>query len=216
MDRAAELFTHQQAAEVCKSCRLCQTRTKVVYGEGNPNTDLMFIGEGPGRDEDLSGRPFVGLAGQLLDQIIGAVQISRESVYIANMVKCRPPNNRNPEPDEVAACRPWLDQQLSIIRPKVIVTLGNVPTQYLMNIRQGITRTRGNWYDFHHSSGFTAHLMPIYHPAFLLRNPTRQVGGPKSLTWRDIKEVKATLDRFRQGEMEAAAPAAEEDQGRLF
>ncbi|GGJ58111.1 uracil-DNA glycosylase [Deinococcus roseus] len=216
MDRAAELFRHQQAAEVCKSCRLCETRTKVVYGEGNPHSDVMFIGEGPGRDEDISGRPFVGQAGQLLDQIIGAVQLPRESVYIANMVKCRPPQNRNPEPDEVAACKQWLDQQLSIVQPKVMVTLGNVPTQFLLNTRQGITRTRGNWYEFRHESGFKARLMPIYHPAFLLRNPTRQVGGPKSLTWKDIKEVKAVLDRIRQGEQQVAGQVQEEDQGRLF
>lgn len=215
MDREAELFQHQQAAETCRSCRLCQGRTRVVYGEGNPHSDLMFIGEGPGRDEDISGRPFVGQAGQLLDQIMGAVGLSRDQVYIANMVKCRPPNNRNPEADEVAACRPWLDQQLQTIQPKVIVTLGNVPTQYLMNIRQGITRTRGQWFDFHHSSGFSARLLPMYHPAFLLRNPTRQVGGPKSLTWKDIKEVKATLDKLRQGEDVQVSQDAEE-QGRLF
>ncbi|WP_034345431.1 uracil-DNA glycosylase [Deinococcus misasensis] len=215
MDREAELFQHQQAAETCRSCRLCQGRTRVVYGEGNPYSDLMFIGEGPGRDEDISGRPFVGQAGQLLDQIMGAVGLSRDQVYIANMVKCRPPNNRNPEADEVAACRPWLDQQLQTIQPKVIVTLGNVPTQYLMNIRQGITRTRGQWFDFHHSSGFSARLLPMYHPAFLLRNPTRQVGGPKSLTWKDIKEVKATLEKLRQGEDVQVSQEAEE-QGRLF
>ncbi|HWG85241.1 MAG TPA: uracil-DNA glycosylase, partial [Deinococcales bacterium] len=186
----AELAT---ACRVCTACRLAETRTTVVFGEGDPVARLMIVGEGPGEDEDRSGRPFVGRAGQLLDRILEAAGISRESVFIANMVKCRPPGNRNPHPDEIEACDHWLLDQIRMIRPAIIVTLGNVPTQYFLQTKAGITKTRGVWGEFNRL-GFPVRVMPLFHPAYLLRNPVRTPGGPKSLTWRDIREVKAALD----------------------
>ncbi|MBB6097939.1 DNA polymerase [Deinobacterium chartae] len=197
MNAAAELELLCSQSQTCTACRLSRTRTRVVFGEGDPQAKLLVLGEGPGADEDASGRPFVGRAGQLLDQILAAAGMPRPTVYIANMVKCRPPGNRNPEPDEVEACRRWLAPQLALLRPEVIVTLGNVPTQHLLGLRAGITRTRGTWHRYRDPSGFEAWVMPMFHPAYLLRNPTRVVGGPKSLTWRDIREVKAVLEGSR-------------------
>ncbi len=186
-----------QLAHSCASCQKCQlakARRQVVFGEGDPSARLLLLGEGPGADEDATGRPFVGKAGQLLDQILAAVGLQRSQVYITNMVKCRPPGNRNPEPGEIAACRGWLDTQMDLVRPELIVTLGNVPTQSLLGIQDGITRSRGRWYPYRHAGGWNAWVLPMFHPAYLLRNATRVVGGPKSLTWRDIREVKAVLD----------------------
>ena len=177
----------------CTACKLAGTRRNVVFGEGHPDAKLMVIGEGPGEDEDRTGRPFVGRAGQLLDQILAAVQIPRESIYIGNMVKCRPPGNRNPEPDEVAACEHWLLDQIRLIRPQIIITLGNVPTQWALQTQQGITRARGVWGEFK-KLGTPIPVMPMFHPAYLLRNPIRTVGGPKWQTWQDIKAVKAQLE----------------------
>ncbi len=179
----------------CTACKLAPTRHNVVVGEGNPDANLMIIGEGPGEDEDNTGRPFVGRAGQLLDQILAAAQIPRESVYIANMVKCRPPGNRNPELDEIAACEHWLLDQISLIRPQIIATLGNVPTQWALETKLGITRTRGVWGEFR-KLGTPIAVMPLFHPAYLLRNPVRTQGGPKWLTWQDIKAVKARLNEL--------------------
>ena len=177
----------------CTTCKLAATRKNVVFGEGHPDAQLMIIGEGPGEDEDKTGRPFVGRAGQLLDQILAAVQIPRESVYIANMVKCRPPGNRNPEMDEIAACEHWLLEQIQLIRPQIIITLGNVPTQWAMGTTLGITKTRGVWGEFKKLST-PIKIFPMFHPAYLLRNPIRTTGGPKWLTWQDIKAVKAELE----------------------
>ena len=179
----------------CPACKLAATRTNVVVGEGDGDAKLMIIGEGPGEDEDRTGRPFVGRAGQLLDQILAAVQIPRESVYIGNMVKCRPPGNRNPEPDEIAACEHWLLDQISLIRPQIMATLGNVPTQWALETKLGITRTRGVWGEFK-KLGAPIPVMPLFHPAYLLRNPVRTQGGPKWLTWQDIKAVKAKLNEL--------------------
>lgn len=179
----------------CTACKLAPTRHNVVVGEGNPDAKLMIIGEGPGEDEDRTGRPFVGRAGQLLDQILAAVQIPRESVYIGNMVKCRPPGNRNPELDEIAACEHWLLDQISLIRPQIMATLGNVPTQWALETKLGITRTRGVWGEFK-KLGTPIAVMPLFHPAYLLRNPVRTQGGPKWLTWQDIKAVKARLNEL--------------------
>ncbi len=182
-----------QTCSTCTACKLAPTRQNVVFGEGNPNARLMLIGEGPGQEEDRTGRPFVGQAGQLLDQILAAVGWSRADVYIANVVKCRPPNNRNPETDEVAACDHWLLEQIRLIRPQVIITLGNVPTQWALSTTLGITKTRGQWAEFKKLSAPIA-LLPMFHPAYLLRNAIRTVGGPKWLTWQDIKAVKAKLE----------------------
>ena len=182
-----------QTCSSCTTCKLAATRKNVVFGEGNPDAQLMIIGEGPGEDEDKTGRPFVGRAGQLLDQILAAVQIPRESVYIANIVKCRPPGNRNPESDEIASCEHWLLEQIKLIRPQIIVTLGNVPTQWATGTSLGITKTRGVWGEFKKLSA-PIKIFPMFHPAYLLRNPVRTTGGPKWLTWQDIKTLKAELE----------------------
>jgi DNA polymerase len=168
----------------CQRCKLAPHRTQIVFGVGNPNADLVFVGEAPGRDEDLRGEPFVGMAGQLLtDIIVKGMKIRREDVYIANIIKCRPPQNRDPEPDEIAACEPFLKQQLTLIKPKAIVTLGKFAAQCLLKTRTPITRLRGVWADYH---GIP--LMPTFHPAYLLRNP-----ADKRLVWQDIQKVIAAL-----------------------
>jgi len=167
----------------CTQCRLAGTRTNVVFGVGNPNSDLMFIGEAPGRDEDLQGEPFVGRAGQLLTDILKAMKLTREEVYIANVIKCRPPENRNPEPDELDACRPFLRRQVELIRPKVIVTLGRFALQSLLEKSYAITSVRGQWLEYN-----GVKVMPTYHPAYLLRNP-----AAKKDVWTDMKTVMAEL-----------------------
>jgi uracil-DNA glycosylase family 4 len=157
----------------CQRCKLCSGRTHLVFGVGNPKAKLMFVGEGPGRDEDLQGEPFVGRAGQLLTDIITkGMGLKREDVYIANVVKCRPPENRNPEPDEVAACEPFLKKQIDLIRPKIIVGLGKFAVQTLLQSKVPITKVRGNWHSYHGIK-----LMPTFHPAYLLRNPRGQKTG---------------------------------------
>lgn len=170
-------------AHDCTRCRLAGTRTNVVFGVGNPDADLMFIGEAPGRDEDEKGEPFVGRAGQLLTDIIKAMKLTRDDVYIANVVKCRPPENRNPEPDELDACRPFIRRQVELIQPKVIVTLGRFGLQSLTEKGYGISAVRGQWLDY---EGIK--LMPTYHPAYLLRNP-----AAKKDVWADMKKVMAEL-----------------------
>lgn len=168
----------------CQRCKLCSHRTQIVFGVGNPNADLVFVGEAPGRDEDAKGEPFVGRAGQLLTEIIvKGMKLRREDVYIANVIKCRPPQNRNPEPDEIAACEPFLIRQLAIIQPKAIVALGTFAAQALLKTRTPITRLRGTWVDY---QGIP--LMPTFHPAYLLRNP-----GDKRLVWQDIQQVMKVL-----------------------
>jgi len=168
----------------CQRCKLAPGRTHLVFGVGNPNAALMFVGEGPGRDEDLQGEPFVGRAGQLLTEIITkGMKLRREDVYIANVVKCRPPENRNPEADEIAACEPFLLAQIGCVRPRVIVALGKFAAQTLLRSNTPITRLRGNWHDYHGIK-----LMPTLHPAYLLRNP-----ADKRLVWEDIKMVMAEL-----------------------
>jgi uracil-DNA glycosylase len=167
----------------CTRCKLHRHRNKIVFGAGNPKAELMFIGEGPGHDEDLQGLPFVGRAGQLLTQMIEAMGLSRGDVYIANVVKCRPPENRAPEKDEVASCMPFLLRQIASIQPKAIVCLGSVAMQALLNTNKAISRLRGEWIDFRGSR-----LMPTYHPAYLLRNP-----HAKPEVWTDLKKVMAYL-----------------------
>lgn len=188
-----DLVTLEAQAQNCTACPLCTTRKKVVFGEGNPTPTVFILGEGPGADEDASGRPFVGKAGQLLDKILAAAGMPRESVYIGNMVKCRPPGNRDPELSEMAACSQWLTPQLERLRPHIILTLGNIPSKNWLGLKLGITRTRGTWHRKTMPWGEIL-CMPIFHPSYLLRNDTRAVGGPKSQTWRDIQEVKAVVD----------------------
>jgi DNA polymerase len=164
----------------CRRCRLHEQRTNIVFGEGNPEADLVFVGEGPGADEDRTGRPFVGKAGKLLDKIIEAMGMKRGEVYIANVVKCRPPDNRTPERDEAGTCGPFLFRQLGFIRPKVIVALGAPALQCLTGSREGITKVRGHWQEWHGIK-----VMPTYHPAYLLRVPDK-----KKETWEDMKRVR--------------------------
>jgi len=172
-----------QIASTCTKCRLAGGRTQVVFGVGNPNADLMFVGEAPGRDEDLQGEPFVGRAGQLLTDIIKAMKLTRDDVYIANVIKCRPPENRNPEPDELDACRPYIRRQIALIKPRVIVTLGRFALQSMMERGYSITAARGNWLEY---DGIK--VMPTYHPAYLLRTP-----AAKKDVWLDMKKVMAEL-----------------------
>jgi len=167
----------------CRRCRLCEARNTIVFGDGSERAQLVFVGEGPGHDEDVQGLPFVGRAGKLLTQMIEAMGLRREDVYICNIVKCRPPGNRQPERDEVATCSPFLDRQLAVIRPKVIVCLGNVAAQTLLGTNKSISQFRGQWFDFRGSK-----LLATYHPAFLLRTPSA-----KSEVWTDLKKVMTEL-----------------------
>ena len=168
----------------CTRCKLHGLgRTQVVFGMGNPNADLMFVGEAPGADEDVQGVPFVGRAGQLLTKIIEAIELKREDVYIANVIKCRPPQNRNPEPDEIETCEPFLFRQIDVIQPKVIVTLGKFAAQCLLRSEEPISRLRGRLFDYR-----GAKLIPTFHPAYLLRNPSS-----KREVWEDMKLVKKLL-----------------------
>jgi DNA polymerase len=168
----------------CMRCKLHTLgRTQVVFGVGNPHADLMFVGEAPGADEDIQGEPFVGRAGQLLTKIIEAIGMKREDVYIANVIKCRPPGNRNPEPDEVAQCEPFLFRQVDTVKPKVIVALGKFAAQCLLRTTEPITRIRGREFTYR-----DAILIPTYHPAYLLRNPSA-----KRDVWEDMKRVRALI-----------------------
>jgi uracil-DNA glycosylase family 4 len=169
----------------CTRCKLCEKRKTVVVGEGNPRARLVFVGEGPGEQEDIQGRPFVGKAGQLLDKMIGAMGLSREDVMILNVVKCRPPGNRNPEPDEIEACSPFLYRQLDAIQPEVIVALGKFAAQTLLKTEERISSLRGR---FHALPKRDTKLMPTFHPAFLLRNPES-----KREAWEDLKKVADAL-----------------------
>ena len=168
----------------CTRCKLCTLgRSQIVFGVGHPKAPLMFVGEAPGEDEDKKGEPFVGRAGQLLTKIIEAIGLTREQVYIANVIKCRPPANRNPEPDEVATCEPFLFRQIDVIQPKVIVPLGKFAAQSLLKTMDPITRLRGRRFDYRGSV-----LIPTFHPAYLLRNPSA-----KREVWEDMKQVRAIL-----------------------
>jgi DNA polymerase len=167
----------------CTRCKLHKGRNKLVYGDGNPKAQLVFVGEGPGADEDMQGLPFVGRAGKLLTQMIEAMGLQRRDVYICNVVKCRPPENRTPEPDEVATCSPYLLRQLDVINPKVIVCLGAVAAKTLLHTTRGISQYRGEWLDWRGRK-----LMATYHPAYLLRNPPA-----KADVWKDLQKVMAEL-----------------------
>jgi uracil-DNA glycosylase family 4 len=185
--QAVQMFASQ--VEIGPDCRRCKLhalgRRQVVFGVGNPNADLMFVGEAPGADEDVQGEPFVGRAGQLLTKIIEAIDLKRSDVYIANVIKCRPPGNRNPEPDEVERCEPFLFRQIDLVKPKVIVALGKFAAQSLLKTNDPITRLRGREYRFR-----SAILMPTFHPAYLLRNPSS-----KREVWEDMKRVRVLLSQ---------------------
>jgi DNA polymerase len=161
----------------CQRCKLCRSRTRIVFGAGNPQARLMFIGEGPGQEEDRAGEPFVGAAGQLLNRIIAAIKLRRSEVYIANVVKCRPPGNRLPEADEIATCSPFLRRQIGVIRPLFICTLGSCAAQTLLNTSEAVSRLRGRFFNFE-----GIRVLPTYHPAYLLRNPEK-----KREVWEDMK-----------------------------
>ncbi len=168
---------------------LTELSDNLVFGEGDPDADLMIVGEAPGEEEDRSGRPFVGRAGQLLDKILASVEIDRNDIYLTNIVKFRPPANRNPRPEEIQASEGILLEEIRLVQPQIIATLGNVPTQYFLDTRDGITRTHGAWHDWH---GVTVY--PLFHPAYLLRNPSRDRGSPKWQMWQDMKELKTALE----------------------
>ena len=167
----------------CTRCKLCESRTHIVFGEGSPNAQVMFVGEGPGFDEDKCGQPFVGAAGHLLTKIIAAMGLTRETVYIGNIVKCRPPNNRNPEPEEIRHCLPFLKRQVAAIHPRVICALGNVAARALLATETPISRLRGRFYEV-----MGIPVMPTFHPAFLLRNPEK-----KREVWEDVQQIMKML-----------------------
>ncbi len=174
------------AVMTCNKCQLCKTRTNSVPGEGNRNADLMFIGEGPGRDEDLSGRPFVGRAGQLLDKMIEAIGLKRDDVYIANIVKCRPPGNRVPMDIEAQACLPYLRRQVYLVRPRVIVCLGATAVRYVIDKKASITGIRGQWIE---RKGYW--ILATYHPAALLRDPAKKYDA-----WEDFKKIRDKINEL--------------------
>jgi DNA polymerase len=171
----------------CQRCKLAPMRTNIVFGSGNPNAELVFVGEAPGFDEDRQGLPFVGRAGQLLTKIIESIDIKREDVYICNVLKCRPPDNRNPEPDEVMSCNPFLKKQLAAIRPKIVCCLGTFAAQTVMQTSAPISRLRGT---FHDLDGMR--VIATFHPAYLLRSPEK-----KRDVWEDMKQIRAELFRLR-------------------
>jgi uracil-DNA glycosylase family 4 len=178
----------------CEKCGLCKTRKNVVVGEGDINSRIMFVGEGPGEVEDDTGRPFVGPAGELLTQILKAAGFEREKVYITNIVKCRPPRNRVPEIEEVISCQGWLEAQIALLHPQIIVCLGNTPLKWFIHSTEGITKMRGRWFTWRGAA-----LMPMFHPSYLLRNESRRKGSPKDLTWQDIQRVWTRYEELRKG-----------------
>jgi len=187
MTPAESLRRQEQLLQGCRRCKLCEGRTNLVFGSGNAQAEFVCIGEGPGADEDAQGLPFVGRAGQLLTKMLASVDLSRDEVYICNTVKCRPPSNRNPEPDEIAACAPFLAEQLATLQPKVILSLGSVATRALLNTATPIGKLRGRVHPYG-----DAVLIPTFHPAFLLRNPGQEF---KRMAWDDLKLAKREYDQ---------------------
>jgi DNA polymerase len=176
---------NETEVSACRKCRLCEQRTNTVFGEGDPDAKILFIGEGPGENEDIQGRPFVGRAGELLNKWIAAMGLRRDQVYIANIVKCRPPGNREPAPDEVATCTPYLERQIEIIRSPVIVTLGRPSAQHMLATKNSMGRLRGQWHEWRGMK-----LMPTYHPAYVLRNYTYET---RAAVWSDLQMVMKEL-----------------------
>jgi len=180
--------------EACRRCSLSAGRRNVVVSRGNPQARLIVIGEGPGAQEDEAGLPFVGRSGQLLDQMLESVGIdSNRDAYVCNIVKCRPPDNRKPTALEMAACRPWLEQQIALVDPQVLLLAGATAVEGLLGIKGGITKLRGQWRAGEGTSLQGRWLMPIFHPSYLLRNPSRERGSPKWLTWHDLQDVQRRL-----------------------
>ncbi|HOJ89155.1 MAG TPA: uracil-DNA glycosylase [Pseudothermotoga sp.] len=194
-------MTREQLMEIiaqrisrCTACALHTTRTNVVVGEGSLYSPIMFVGEGPGEEEDKTGRPFVGKAGQLLTKILESVNIRREDVYICNIVKCRPPNNRVPKPEEQKACGHFLIAQIMIVDPQIIIPLGSTALSFFLNQNLSISEYRGKEMDWKGGKK----LFPMFHPSFLLRNPSKEKGSPKDLTWQDIKKVRTFFDQYKR------------------
>jgi DNA polymerase len=185
---AEALALQERALQGCTRCKLSRGRTNLVFGTGHPRAGFMCIGEGPGADEDAQGKPFVGRAGQLLTKMLGAIHFSRDDVYIANAVKCRPPGNRNPEPDELEACAPFLQAQIALIQPKVVLALGSVATKALLRTTAPISALRGRVHPFGN-----AVLVPTFHPAYLLRSP-----DAKRVAWEDLQLARREYDRLTQ------------------
>ncbi|MEA1051079.1 uracil-DNA glycosylase [Lamprobacter modestohalophilus] len=183
----------------CRRCKLCQTRTKTVFGTGDRQAELLFVGEGPGQDEDRQGEPFVGRAGQLLNKMLAAVGLTREQVYIANIVKCRPPGNRNPEPDEASACRPYLERQIALIQPKLIVSLGAVSANNLLGNTEAVGRLRGKRHYYQPGNGTAPiPLLVTYHPSYYLRSPAEKAKG-----WQDLQMIFKALSKSTPFKAEA-------------
>ncbi|MDA2970178.1 MAG: uracil-DNA glycosylase [Actinomycetota bacterium] len=178
----------------CKQCNLSKTRTNVVFGRGNPNTKIFVIGEGPGHNEDIEGLAFVGRAGKLLDAAFQSVGIdTNKDCYISNIVKCRPPNNRKPLNEEIQSCSSWLNQQINLINPRIIVLAGSTAVESYLHIKEPISKIRGKWIERDGRK-----FMPIFHPSYLLRNPSKEKGKPKWLTWKDLKLVKTELEALKK------------------
>ena len=174
----------------CTSCNLSETRKNVVVGKGNESAQVVIIGEGPGEQEDITGLPFVGRAGKMLDTALSSVDIDPlEDCYITNIVKCRPPNNRKPSSVESEACMPWLNEQINLLKPKIIILAGSTAVQSFLGIDEPISKIRGQWIEKDNIK-----YMPIFHPSYLLRNPSKNKGKPKWLTWQDLKKVKKELN----------------------
>lgn len=188
-----ELSLIRSKCENCDKCPLCKTKTNTVFSAGVPNSKIILIGEAPGYYEDMQGEPFVGKAGQLLDKILGCVGFSRkENIYICNTLKCRPPDNRDPLPEEKEACREYLNAQIDILKPRIILLCGKVAAYSFIDTKLGITKLRGKWFE---GPNFSK-MMPIFHPSYLLRNDSREKGSPKWLMWHDIKEVRRVYDQM--------------------
>ncbi|MDR1979289.1 MAG: uracil-DNA glycosylase [Synergistaceae bacterium] len=188
---AAAWAALKAAVQTCDKCGLCATRSHVVFGQGATDTPLVFVGEGPGEDEDAQGLAFVGKAGQLLTRILSAGGISREEAFITNVVKCRPPNNRVPTPEEMMMCGGFLEAQLLLLRPKILVCLGATSTKWMLKTTEGISALRGRWFDWRGIEVF-----PMFHPSYLLRDDSRKKGSPKDLTWQDVQALREKLDRY--------------------
>jgi uracil-DNA glycosylase len=183
-NRNTQLEKIKRKALTCTACDLCQSRKNVVFGEGNHKSNLMFIGEAPGEEEDIQGRPFVGKAGKLLTLMIKSIGLDRKDVYIANILKCRPPGNRNPHEDEIKTCTPYLLKQIELINPKVIVTLGNFSSKYILKSKKGITTIRGKLFKSN-----KLNVIPTFHPSYLLRNPVERIK-----VWKDMQLIRRTID----------------------
>lgn len=191
---------------LAKPAELADLSDRLVFGAGSADADLMIIGEAPGADEDAAGLPFVGRAGQLLDQILESVGLQRDSIYVTNIVKFRPPGNRNPTPAEIAASEPVLLEEIRLVNPQVIVPLGNVPTQYLLGTREGITKLHGNWYEYQ-----GIRVLPLYHPAYLLRNPSRTKGSPKWQVWQAMQQLSEVLGQLGEKAARSAISSARQE-----